>query len=214
MKISAVGLLIGALLLPTAACQNPASGKSKAKTGAPKSVDKVPGNGAAEHITLSEANTKVEFTGSKVTGKHDGGFKKLSGTILVAEGKPEKSRISLSIDMNSTWSDTAKLTGHLKSKDFFYVSKFPETKFVSTSITKGGEKGANYTITGNLTLRGVTKSISFPAHISVTPDSFSAQAEFWINRYDWQIEYKGMADNLIRKEVVIRLKLQGKRHKG
>ena len=88
------------------------------------------------------------------------------------------------IDMASTWSDNEGLTGHLKSPDFFDVAKHPKATFVSTEITPGGEKGASHTVTGNFTLHGVTKSISFPATITVSDGSAKVDSEFFINRKD------------------------------
>jgi len=62
--------------------------------------------------------------GSKVTGKHDGGFKSFSGVWGLMPEKVEASVLSAEIDMNSIWADNDKLTGHLKSKDFFDVASF------------------------------------------------------------------------------------------
>ena len=74
--------------------------------------------------------------------------------------------------MDSIWTDTEKLTGHLKSADFFDVAKFPKSTFESTEIKAGSSdakaKDATHTVTGNLTLHGVTRSIQFPAKIAVT----------------------------------------------
>ena len=71
------------------------------------------------------------------------------------------------------------------------------------------EPGAtNSLVTGNLELRGVTKSISFPATISVTDQAVTIQAEFAINRRDFNINYAGRANDLVRDNVVIQLDLQ------
>jgi len=93
----------------------------------------------------------------------------------------------------------------LKTADFFDVAKFPEATFVSTSIKAGGENGATHTVTGNLTLHGVTKSITFPATISVTGGVATVDANFAINRKDFGINYPGAQDNLIRDDVVMKL---------
>ena len=65
-----------------------------------------------------------------------------------------------------------------------------------------------FTVTGNLDLHGVTKSISFPASISVGEQEITATAEFSINRFDFGIVYPGMTDDLIREEVVISFDLK------
>ena len=111
--------------------------------------------------------------------------------------------------MDSVWTDTEKLTGHLKSADFFDASKFPKSTFESTEIKAGSSdakaKDATHTVTGNLTLHGVTRSIEFPAKIVVSPDSASLDSEFFINRKDFGIIYPGMANDLIRDQVVLKL---------
>ena len=113
------------------------------------------------------------------------------------------------IDMNSTWSDSDNLTGHLKNQDFFDVPKFPTSKFVTTKVAPGGDAklaGSNTMITGNLTLHGVTKQIAFPAKVEVTEaGAVKLESEFAINRKDFGIVYGGKADDLIRDEVVIKL---------
>jgi polyisoprenoid-binding protein YceI len=95
----------------------------------------------------------------------------------------------------------------LKTPDFFDVAKIPEASFVSTAIKAGGEKGASHTVTGNLTMHGVTKSITFPATINVTPDAATVDATFSISRKEFGITYPGPSDNAIRDNVVLTLKI-------
>ena len=165
-------------------------------------------------LVLSPETSKIGFVGSKVTGSHDGGFKAFTGTIELTEDGKGVRAMAADIDMNSTWSDNEKLTGHLKSPDFFDVAKFPKATFVSTEITPGGEKDATHTVTGNFTLHGVTKSIKFPAKIAVSDGSAKVDSEFFINRKDFGIVYPGQANNLIRDEVVIKLALNGTKPPG
>jgi len=131
----------------------------------------------------------------------------VTGTIMVPDNSIENAQINVTIDMISIWSDSKKLTGHLKNEDFFEVETYPETKFRSTSISKSD---SGYEIKGNLTLHGVTKGITFPAQITITENasSLSATADFSIDRTDFGVNYKGKADNLIRPEVVIKLDLK------
>ena len=193
-----------ALVLPLlmAACSNPASDKPKAVTNEAAPVAAAPA--AAEKYVITPENSKIEFVGSKVTGHHNGSFGKFTGTIDHA-GQPEKSRVSITIDTASVTVDDPKLTEHLKTADFFDVAKYPQATFQSTEIKPGGEKGATHTITGNLTLHGVTKSITFPATIAVTPGAITVESTFSINRKDFRINYAGAADNVIRDDVVLTL---------
>lgn len=197
-------ILLTTLLLVGCA-ENPADNKPAAQvSSATASASPAPAAAGGVRYTLNPETSKVGWTGSKVTGSHDGGFNKFTGEITVVEENPEKSSVNLEIDAESIFSDDAKLTTHLKSADFFDVSAFPKATFRSTAVTKSGE---GYSLAGDLTMHGVTKNISFPAQIAISPEAVTAKAEFSINRADFGITYKGKADNLIRDEVVIKLDL-------
>ncbi len=179
---------------------NPADNKPQAK------VQDVPAEPVAKEVTgkdyqLTEASS-VTFVGSKVTGSHTGNFPQVSGSVIVPEDGIEKGRVSIAIDMTSVETDAAKLTTHLKGPDFFDVEGFPESTFESTTIKKTDD---GYEVTGNLTLHGETKAITFPATIAVSDEKVMATAEFSINRMDFGIQYPGKPDDLIREEVVIKL---------
>ena len=70
---------------------------------------------------------------------------------------------------------------------------------------RAAKTGATHTITGNLTLRGVTKTISFPANVTVAANAVTAKAEFALPRLQFGIAYAGKADDLIRDNVIIKL---------
>ena len=209
-------LLVSALALPitltSIACEDPSANKPAATVGDTKSDVAKAADGlataaktaGAKKFTFSGENSTVEFTGSKVTGSHDGGFKTFSGEIAVDNGRVVA--VSTTIDMTSVFSDAEKLTGHLQSPDFFDIGNHPKSSFESTKIVSGDDGKA--TVTGNPTLRGVTKEISFPATIAVDASSVKVDAEFSINRKDFNIVYAGKADDLIRDGVVLKLHLK------
>jgi len=225
MNKFAIGIL--SLTVFLAACEDPAANKPRAQTTAPQgntaanstanpavspTTSTMETKGAA--LPISPENSKVEFTGSKVTGKHNGGFKTFTGMIDLVNNKPEESRVAVDIDTNSIFSDDEKLTGHLKSADFFDVAKFPTANFTSTKIAPDAAKGAgNYTVTGDFDLHGQKKSITFPAKITMSDAEVAVDAEFSINRKDFGIVYAGKTDDLIRDDVVIRLNLKSPRKK-
>ena len=160
-----------------------------------------------ETLAVTAENSRVEFEGSKVTGSHTGNFPDFTGSVTFDPSDLTASSVSITIDTTTLVSDNERLTGHLRSDDFFDVAVHPTSTFESTSIAAGGADGATHTITGNLTLVGQTRSISFPATLAVTDAALTAQAEFFILRQDFGIEYPGRPDDLIRNEVVIRLNL-------
>lgn len=198
----AITILMG--LMFVTACNDPAADKPRATTGAATQAS--PQNVAGQKYRITSENSKIEFIGSKVTGSHNGSFQRFSGEIDYA-GAPERSRVSVTMETASLTADDPKLTEHLKTADFFDVAKFPQANFVSTEIKPGGQN-ATHTITGNLTLHGVTKAVTFPATISVTPDVANVDANFSINRKDFGINYAGAQDNLIRDDVVLKLTIR------
>ena len=206
-RLGAFATLVS-LLIVVAACNNPASDVNKAVTGEAQKATSPQTTAGAQQYTISPQNSKIEFVGSKVTGSHNGSFEKFNGQIHYTNGDPTQSHVTITIDTPSVQTDDPKLTEHLKTPDFFDIAKFPDATFESTAIKTGGEKGATHTVTGNLKLHGVTKSITFPATISVTPEVATVDADFAINRKDFGINYPGAQDNLIRDEVVMRLRLR------
>ena len=198
-----------------AACEDPAANKTKAVTSdATSSTGPATQTAKGERLTLTPENSKVLFTGSKVTGKHDGGFNKFTGAIDLVNSKPEESSVRVDIETASVFTDADGLTTHLQSGDFFEVNKFPKASFASTKIVPDTAKGANnFSVTGDLELRGVRKSVTFPATITVSPGDVAVNSEFAINRKDFGILYTGTADDLIRDDVVIKLDLKAPRTK-
>src|SRR5262245_43540533 len=83
------------------------------------------GRAAEVSFPLSGENTRITFVGTKVGGKHDGGFSKLTGKAKVDPVDLTTLKVSVEIDTNSLYSDNKKLTGHLKSDDFFRVNDHP-----------------------------------------------------------------------------------------
>jgi polyisoprenoid-binding protein YceI len=203
-RLGFIGICISALLV-LGACSDPAADKSKAVTGEAASVS--PAVVKGEKYSITPENSKIEFTGSNVTGSHNGTFKKFSGEIDFA-GQPEKSRVNITIETDSLTADDDGLTKHLKTPDFFDVAKFPQATFVSTEIKAGGESGASHTVTGNLTLHGVTKSVTFPATIAASASGVTVDSTFSLNRKDFGINFSGKTDNLIRDGVVLKLNVR------
>ena len=204
MVRSGVILIILLSLLLVCSCANPAADKPKAVTSQAAPVSSSSPAVKGEKYSITPDSSKIEFLASKVTGSHHGAFEKFSGAIDF-NGQPEKSQVTITIDASSVMTDTPDLTKHLKTPDFFDVAKYPQATFTSTEIKPGGEKGATHSVTGNLQLHGVTKSITFPATIAVSPGVITVESTFAINRKDFGINYAGAADNLIRDEVVLTL---------
>lgn len=183
-------------------CGNPADATATAEVQ--DAVEKQVSDASGVRYVFAPEST-IGFTGSKVTGSHDGGFKTFTGHFTIADGKPVGNDHSVSIDMTSTWTDAEKLTGHLTSADFFDIETYPTTTFDVTGITK--QDDGTYKVAGNFTFHGVTKNISFPATVDQSAENITIAADFDINRSDFGVNYAGMKDDLIREEVIIKLNL-------
>lgn len=196
------------LLAQITACDNPADKAQRAKVESPAGGKAASPAEGGKKLPI-KPESKVEFVGSKVTGSHTGGFKKVDGFVSTTPDGKDIAGVEVTIDMTSTYTDNEKLTGHLKSADFFDAQKHPTAVFRSTSIQKGATAAkmpdATHTVTGDLTLHGVTKAITFAAKIAQDGPDFRAASEFSIDRNDFNIKYPGMSDDLIRNDVVIRL---------
>lgn len=200
MKTQTLNALFGALALTVAVgCSDPADNVSQATVGSAADTSATAAT-AGKSYTIS-SDSKIGFVGSKVTGSHDGGFNDFSGALVIADGAIAPGS-KVTIDMNSIWSDNDRLTGHLKNADFFEVETYPESVFEVTASEKTAE---GVMLTGNLTLHGVTKSIQIPATVEVDDSTVKLNSEFSINRFDFDVAYKGAADDLIRDRVVIKL---------
>lgn len=112
---------------------------------------------AAAAWTIDDSHSQALFTVkhlmvSNVTGKMTG----LKGTIDIDDSDVTKSKVDVTIDVNTINTDNAKRDVHLKSPDFFDTKKFPTMKFASTKVEKAGE---GLKVTGDLTMHGITKSV-------------------------------------------------------
>lgn len=114
-----------------------------------------------ETYTVDTERSIIDWSAKKVGGGHTGTIKITSGS-LVYNGK-SLLKGSFLIDMSSITSDNARVTTHLKSDDFFAAEKTPNSKFEIIKVTSAGADRVN--VMGNLTIKGITQPLSFPATI-------------------------------------------------
>jgi polyisoprenoid-binding protein YceI len=199
-------LALFALLL--AACaEDVAKDKAAAVVSEPKKEDSpvvMANKVAADFVpvarTIDPARSSVKALGAKVTGQHSITFPTFTATITA--DRTFVSGLEFSVQVADLQTEPEKLVDHLKSPDFFDVAQYPTATFASTNVVKG--EGDAHTVQGNLTLRGVTKEVSFPATIAFGADAqVTGHAEFAINRKDFGIVYPGKPDNLIQDNVVL-----------
>jgi polyisoprenoid-binding protein YceI len=160
---------------------------------------------AGGELSLTSKNTTITFVGTKPGGKHDGGFKELTGSAACDGKDPTSLKITVEIDMNTLYSDNNKLTNHLKSPDFFGVKSNPKAKFVSTKVEKAGDE---YKITGELTMCGKTNALTFPARITLNDGDVTIASNFKLDRTQWGMTY---GRGKINDEVALTVKVNAKK---
>ncbi|MEG8013894.1 YceI family protein [Sphingomonas sp. 22R3R2A-7] len=90
----------------------------------------------------------------------EGQFGASGGSIMIDPAKPNATKVEVNFAIDQLSVTSAPFTGHLKSKDFFDVATHPTAKFVSTKVVATGDKA---TITGDLTIKGITKPVVLQA---------------------------------------------------
>jgi len=155
---------------------------------------------ALSKVDLSKS--KITWIGKKVTGQHTGNISLKSanlefGKMGLSGGSFEMSMGTITCtDMQGEYAD--KLVGHLKSEDFFSTEKFPVASFKITKATPTAKAGT-YKVDGNLTIKGITKPVSFDAMV----DNGNAKAKITIDRTQYDIKYGSGSffDNLGDKAI-------------
>lgn len=178
-------------------------------------------------LNIDTANSKIFWKGSKLIGGANSGFVPITtGSIKLVKGEVVGGSVTINMKgiqpTNQDAEGNAKLKAHLGSSDFFAVDSFPTVVFDVTEVKKGAitdsinaeVKDNNATVTGNLTIKGIAKSISFPAHIQADSLGAVLNAAFTIDRTKWGITYgaeNSIRDNIIKKEIEFKVDVTAKK---
>lgn len=173
-------------------------------------------DGKKASYEINTKESKVYWTGKKITGSFHTGTISISNGMLDIEGTSVVGG-AIVMDVNSivctdleNEGSNKKLVGHLKGEDFFDSAKFPNAKFELVSISGTGNE-AN--VTGKLTMKEKTHEISFPAKINVVGNKVTAEGTASIDRTKWGVEYgsgsifKELGDKAINDEFEIKFDL-------
>lgn len=166
---------------------------------------------------MSEVNWKATELG---TGGHQGKIKLQDGVLKVRDNELIGGAVTIAMNTLSVTDlegdRQAKLEGHLKNDDFFSVPTFPTASFEIATVTPVDTiNGATHMIAGNLQIKDITKSVSFPAYIRFVGDAVLATSQpFMIDRTEWGVNYRSgllgtIKDRIIDDEVRISLKVRG-----
>jgi len=203
-KITMLSAVAGCVL---ASCVGNPEGKKAETTDAVGAA--LEAAGAA--YTVDPQASKLAWTAAKVTATHNGTVDIKSGELLVDGDKIAGGRFVVDmptlVDVSLEGQANEMLTGHLKSNDFFDVENHPEATFEITGV-EAGETENSLKVSGDLTIRGTSKNITFDATVAeLTDASAKVDADFNIAREDWGVTYTGKADDLISKEINFKVSL-------
>lgn len=205
-------MVIGGLVL--ASCNNPTA--TEATDQQSVAVDS---NGTVFNIDKNAS--MVTWEGYKTGGSHNGTVNITEGTFTAKMGVISAGSfvIDLTSIKNSDITDTANkavLIRHLNDTDFFNTKKWPTAKFEITNVSALTNDTAGNTnmISGNLTIKGITKNISFPAKVMTEGDNLEAKGTVTIDRLQWDIKYNSktvaspamvakLKDKFIKDEIKI-----------
>jgi len=164
-----------------------------------------------DNIRVNTNNSTIKWTGSKISDNHEGTINIDKGMLMIDHGTLVGGQFSIDMqslattDMSEAYNK--KLDGHLKNEDFFNVAEFPTALVTITSAKK--RVGNDYYITADLTIKGITHSINFPAVVMLNGLNFTATANIKFDRTKWDIKYnsgnffENLGDNLILDEIVL-----------
>lgn len=170
-------------------------------------------------FNVDKSHSEVGFDVRHFFSKVHGRFNSFTGKIVFDEKTPANISVEASAEANSIWTDNERRDGHLKGADFFDVEKFPTVSFRSTKVVAAGKN--KYKITGDFTMRGVTKPVTFDAEflgagaVGVGGQSWGTKAGFTattvINRKDFGVSWNKALDNggaMLSDEVTINLNIE------
>ena len=169
MKRSRNALAFVGFILAAAACEHapegntPDAGREGAATAAAVSTSSPQPSVVAvpqtSKWTVDPENSSIQFVCKHVLTKVHGMLPRPSGTVALDEATPSNSKVDVTVDVSSITTGVEERDTHLKAPDFFDAAKYPAITFVSTGFTKSSP--TSYSVTGNLSMHGVTKPVTF-----------------------------------------------------
>lgn len=179
---------------------------------------------APQKVALDTNASQLTWVGKKVTGQHHGTLQVKSGEAIfengvLVGGQFDVDMASIKVTDITDPTDNGKLTSHLKSDDFFGSSLFPVATFTITKAEKidsAKEGEPNYNIIGNLSVKGISNEVTFPATVTLNGDSATAKATAEVDRTKFNVRYgsgkffENLGNKLIYDTFTVGLDLSAK----
>lgn len=187
-------------------------------TGMPPADHPGDNHAAESTYSLNGDKSTLFWKGTKPGGMHHGTVEVVTGQAglsdnLISSGSFEIDLTTIRNEDIESKGMRERLVNHLKSEDFFHVDKYPKAYFSITGSAPG--EGSEQVISGELTVRGNTHPISFPARVIIESDRIVARTgDIILDRTLWEVNYKSrsvfaqLKDSYIDDEMVVRLDIQ------
>ncbi len=161
---------------------------------------------AQKTLTPQNEGSKIHFVIKNMAINTGGDLSNLKGTIKIDAAKPASSSVDVTVDVSTIDTDNDKRDGHLKNADFFDAAKYPVIRIASTKIEPTGTLGS-YVFHGNLTIKDVTKAITFPFTAASDGTGYIFNGGFELNRLDYGL---GKSSATMSDDVKVELKVYAK----
>ncbi len=154
---------------------------------------------------LGPSHGNVSFKATSRLVDADGRFHRFGGEVRMDPKALEQAVVSLAIDAASVDTGILRRDDHLRSEDFFHVTRFPQITFASRRVAPADGK---VLVTGDLTLHGVSREVTVPVELELSAGRLRARGEFTIRMSDYAMTYRSWF-NPLRDEVRILFDLRG-----
>lgn len=167
---------------------------------------------AVETYQIDPAHSSIGFSVRHVFTNVPGQFTQFSGTLSIDRANLENSKADATIESSSVDTRNAKRDTHLKSGDFLVVDKFPTIKFVSKSWKKTGDD--TYDITGDLTIRGITREVTLQAKsLGFGPGLGNTTVTGWegkttLKRHDFDIKLNAVLEKALGEDIEVTITVE------
>jgi polyisoprenoid-binding protein YceI len=164
---------------------------------------------------VDKGHSNVKFTVTHMTvSEVDGSFKIFDGTLEHTKPDFSDAKVNFSVDVNSVFTDNERRDNHLKSDEFFNAATYPTMKFVSTAVKSLGSN--KYQMSGNLTIRDITKPVVFDVTYGGTVNTGRGRksgfkAKTTINRFDYNLKWDRAVEAgglVVAKDVEIQINVE------
>jgi polyisoprenoid-binding protein YceI len=143
-------------------------------------------NLCAQSFTPVDSSSQVSFKIKNLGFNTTGSFSGLAGTITFTPDNPDGCHFDVHIDAKTVNTGVELRDNHLRGEDYFDAKNYPQIRFVSVKVS-GTKKNGTLFVSGKLTMKGITKDISFPFTVQAVQNGYLFNGEFKLNRRDFKV---------------------------